>query len=86
MEDAGMLVDLLEKHNPSAGAPSTETLTTVFSEFVKVRLPHTAALVKQARAQGDGRVASGVEECIKRNNHFREICSDPVKLKERFGV
>ncbi|GJE95020.1 FAD/NAD(P)-binding domain-containing protein [Phanerochaete sordida] len=85
-EDVGLLIDLLEKHNPSAEAPSSETLTTVFSELVQVRLPRTAELVRQARKQGEMRVVSGVDACIKRNNFYREMCADPAKLKERFGI
>ncbi|EKM53957.1 uncharacterized protein PHACADRAFT_257471 [Phanerochaete carnosa HHB-10118-sp] len=85
-EDIGLLIDLLDKHNPSAESPSTETLTVVFGELVRGRLPRTADLVKKARAQGEMRTVSGVEECIKRNNFYRDMCSDPAKMKARFGV
>lgn len=85
-EDAATLIDLLEKHNPSAEPPSLATLSAAFTELVGIRLPRTAALVKQARAQGELRVTSGVEACIRRNNVYREMCADPANLKARFGV
>ena len=85
-KDVDLLVELLEKYNPAAESPQTRVLKTVFSELEKVRLQLTADLVKKARAQGDTRVVSGVEECIKRNNWYRDICNDPAKLKTRFGV
>ncbi|EKM53970.1 uncharacterized protein PHACADRAFT_257500 [Phanerochaete carnosa HHB-10118-sp] len=85
-EDVGLLIDLLEQHNPSAESPSTETLKTVFAELERVRLPRTADLVKKARAQGDARVVTGVEECIKRNNFYRDMCKDPAKIRARFGL
>ncbi|EKM53956.1 uncharacterized protein PHACADRAFT_209786 [Phanerochaete carnosa HHB-10118-sp] len=85
-EDVGLLIDLLEQHNPSAKLPSTETLKTVFAELERVRLPRTADLVKRARAVGERRVVSGVEECIKRNNYCRDTCKDPAKVRDQFGA
>ncbi|EKM53969.1 uncharacterized protein PHACADRAFT_145505 [Phanerochaete carnosa HHB-10118-sp] len=85
-EDLGLLIDLLEKHNPSAASPSTDTLKTIFAEFERARLSLTAHLVKKARIQGEMRVVTGAEECIKRNDFYRDMCADPAKLKARFGV
>ena len=58
----------------------------VAGELERARLPQTAAIVKRARAHGEVRTVSGVEACIKRNNTYREMCSDPEKLRARFGV
>ncbi|GJE94996.1 FAD-dependent monooxygenase [Phanerochaete sordida] len=85
-EDVDLLVELLEKHSPAAEPPSTATLQTVFAELERVRLPRTAEIVRQARAQGDMRVVAGVEAGMRRNNAVREMCADPAKLTERFGV
>lgn len=85
-EDVGLLIDLLERINPSAEPPSTAVLTNVFGELERERLPRTAEMAKNARAQGDMRVVSGVEACIKRNNLIRDMCADPAKMKARFGV
>ncbi|KAJ3559367.1 hypothetical protein NM688_g399 [Phlebia brevispora] len=75
-EDVGLLVELLDKHNPSSAPPSAAVLEAIFSELEKVRIPRTAALVKQARTQGESRVVDGVEACIKRNAAYREIWKD----------
>ncbi|EKM52862.1 uncharacterized protein PHACADRAFT_100160 [Phanerochaete carnosa HHB-10118-sp] len=85
-EDVGLLIDLLEKYSPSTESPSTDTLAAAFTELERVRLPRTADLVKRARIQGETRVVSGVEACIKRNNYYRDVCNDPVKFKARFGI
>jgi salicylate hydroxylase len=86
MEDIGMLIDLLEKHNSSAGAPSLETLEKVFTELEQTRIPRTSELVKRARAHGDARVVSGTEACLARNNWYRKLMSDQARLKETFGA
>ncbi|GJE95030.1 FAD-dependent monooxygenase [Phanerochaete sordida] len=85
-EDVGLLADLLAAHNPGGAPPATATLEEVFAELERVRLPRTAELVRQARAQGDTRVVSGVEACIARNNYYRDVCNDPAKLRARFGI
>ena len=86
MEDAGMLVDLLEKHNPSAAAPTTPVLETVFAGLEVERIPRTAELVKRAREQGETRVVRGVQACIDRNNWYRKILNDEALLRQRFGA
>lgn len=48
----------------------------MFSELEKVRIPRSAKLVKQARAQGESRVVHGVEACMKRNATYREMWKD----------
>jgi salicylate hydroxylase len=86
MEDIGLLIDLLEKHNPSASVPSSEMLEKVFIELEEVRIPRTAELVKRARAQGETRVVSGTEAYLSRNKWYRELLSDETLLKQRFGA
>ncbi|KIP01899.1 hypothetical protein PHLGIDRAFT_96569 [Phlebiopsis gigantea 11061_1 CR5-6] len=85
-EDAGLLVELLEKYNPTAEAPLTATLQEAFVELEKERIPRTAELVKRARAQGETRVVHGTEACVKRNNWYREILSNEQLLRQRFGA
>ena len=86
MEDASMLVDLLEKHNPSAEPPSTAVLDAAFTELEVARIPRTAELVKRAREQGETRVVHGVQACIDRNNMYRKVLADPNLMKQRFGA
>ncbi|KAI0688032.1 hypothetical protein BC835DRAFT_1408199 [Cytidiella melzeri] len=81
LEDVDMLADLLEKHNPSSAPPSTETLETVFTEMEAERIPRSSALVKGARRQGEARVVSGVDACLKRNQQFREIWKDEESVR-----
>ncbi|KAI0365646.1 FAD/NAD-P-binding domain-containing protein [Pilatotrama ljubarskyi] len=70
-EDIYHLVRLLVKHNPDAASPSTELLSSIFTEYEKIRIPRTTGLVKLARKQGELRVVSGVEACKKRNDILR---------------
>ena len=84
-EDIGALMELLEKHNPSAQVPSTETLETVFKELEAERVPKSSAMVRGARAQGERKVMRGVEECIKRNHFFREAMEKGEFFRARFG-
>lgn len=79
------LIELLEKHNPSAAPPSTSVLETIFSEFENVRLPRSARLVKQARMQGESRVVEGVEGCLKRNAIYREIWKNDESVIKHMG-
>ncbi|KAI0743345.1 FAD/NAD(P)-binding domain-containing protein [Daedaleopsis nitida] len=75
-EDVYLLVRLLRKHlDPTAGAPSTETLSAAFNELDALRIPRTSELVRKARALGEIRVVSGVERCKKRNDTLREMFS-----------
>jgi salicylate hydroxylase len=84
MEDVGLLIDLLEKYNPSAGMPSLEALDRLFTEFEQVRIPRTAELVQRAREHGDARVVSGTEACLARNKWYLEMINDEALRKERF--
>ena len=84
--DIDFLIDLLEKFNPSAQPPSTDTLDKVFTELEKVRIPYSAELVRRSRAQGEEHVASAVEVCIARNNGVRALCKDPKGYEKRFGL
>ncbi|EKM53944.1 uncharacterized protein PHACADRAFT_145467 [Phanerochaete carnosa HHB-10118-sp] len=86
MEDAGMLVDLLEKHSPGGEPPLTSVLDTVFTELEAARIPRTSQLVKRAREQGETRVVHGVQACIDRNNWYRKLLSDETLLRQRFGA
>ena len=86
MEDAGLLIDLLEKHNPSASSPSTSVLEAVFTELEAARIPRTAELVKRARLQGETRVVHGVQACIDRNNWYRKTLSDQSSAQKKFGA
>lgn len=85
-EDVSLLMELLEKHNPSAEPPSTQTLEAVFTELERTRIPRTSEMVKKARMQGEMRTVAGVEACMKRNAMIRDMCSDPEKMKARFGA
>ncbi|KAI0692348.1 FAD/NAD(P)-binding domain-containing protein [Cerioporus squamosus] len=73
LEDIYHLVRLLVKHNPSASAPSTATLESVFTELEQLRIARTSELVKGARKMGEMRVVSGVEACKKRNELVRTM-------------
>ena len=75
------LVRLLVHHNPSAAVPSPTTLSTVFTEFERLRMPRTAALVRKARAAGELRVVSGAEACRARDETVRAMW----RGKERVG-
>ena len=86
IEDVGRLVDLLETHNPSGADPSSATLAVMFGELERERIPRTAELVKRARAQGEIRVVSGTEACIKRNNFYRELLKDEEAIRRRLGA
>jgi len=79
-EDIYHLVRLLVKHNPKASAPSTELLSTIFSEYEGVRIPRTAELVKGARRQGEVRVVDGVDACLARNEIVRKNWEDDEKV------
>ncbi|KAI0654315.1 FAD/NAD-P-binding domain-containing protein [Cubamyces menziesii] len=82
-EDVYHLVRLLTKYNPDAAEPSTELLSNIFTEFEKMRIARTSEFVKRARKQGEYRVVEGVEECKKRNDHFRgEPMMPPAQLQE----
>lgn len=70
-EDIALLVELLQKYNPEAGEPSSTTLQTIFTDFEAARIPRSAILVKEARKQGDNRVAEGAENCKQRNDTVR---------------
>lgn len=81
-EDVDLLLELLEKHNPSAQPPSASTLETIFTELEAIRVPRSSALVKAARAQGNSRVVQGVDGCKARNDVIRESFKDPDALLE----
>ena len=85
-EDVELLVELLEKYNPSCSEPSTATLDKIFAELEKIRIPRTSELVKRARATGETHVATDLEACIARNKATREMCQDPKGHEKRFGV
>ena len=72
-EDIYHLVRLLNKHNPTASPPSTEVLSSAFSELEQLRILRTSEFVKRARKTGELRVVSGVEECKKRNDILRTM-------------
>lgn len=58
-------------------------LETIFTEFETERIPKTAELVRGARVMGDTRVVEGVQECIERNNAYREMAKDPEGVRRR---
>lgn len=58
----------------------------VFKELEAERIPQTSESVKGARKQGETRVVSGTEACIKRNNMYRELLGNKEMLKARFGA
>jgi len=78
-EDTYHLVRLLVKHNPQASPPSTELLSTIFTEYEAIRIPRTAELVKGARKQGEVRVVDGVDACLARNEIIRKNWEDDEK-------
>ena len=85
-EDVDLLIELLEKHNPTTQPPSTKTLGTIFSELEAVRIPRSSAMVQGARAQGETRVVQGVEACKARNDTYRRDWSDPDAMMEKMVV
>ncbi|TFK88619.1 FAD/NAD(P)-binding domain-containing protein [Polyporus arcularius HHB13444] len=78
LEDIYHLVRLLVKHNPTASAPSTATLESVFTELEQLRIPRTSELVKKARKMGDIRVVSGVDACKQRTELVRTMFTPEV--------
>jgi salicylate hydroxylase len=76
-------VQLLEKYNPSAQSPPTSTLLTIFAELEATRIPRSSTLVKGAHAQGEIRVAQGVDACKARNAALRKEWEDPDKILEK---
>ena len=84
--DTNLLFDLLAKHNPSVKPPSLALLDKIFTEFENIRIPHTADLVKRARAQGDTHVVIGLDALLARNNTYRDWCQDPNGPSKRFGI
>ncbi|KZT70890.1 FAD/NAD(P)-binding domain-containing protein [Daedalea quercina L-15889] len=75
-EDIYHLVRLLAKHNPSAAQPSTELLSTIFSEYEELRIARTSELVEGARKQGNVRVVQGEEACRARNEAVKAVYTD----------
>ncbi|KIM92045.1 hypothetical protein PILCRDRAFT_810062 [Piloderma croceum F 1598] len=75
-EDIYHLVRLLVRHNPTASSPSTELLSTIFSEYESIRLPKAAALVQGAKKMGESRIVGGVEMCLARNMTVRKNWED----------
>lgn len=59
-----------------AFSPSTELLSTIFSEYESTRIQRTAELVKSARKMGEVRVVDGVDACLARNERVRKIWAD----------
>ncbi|KAI0073387.1 FAD/NAD(P)-binding domain-containing protein [Panus rudis PR-1116 ss-1] len=84
-EDIGLLAKLLKEYNPKAAHPSTGLLDKIFTEYETVRIPCTSALVKEARRQGELRVAKGVEACKKRNDFVRELWKDEETVMKRYA-
>lgn len=72
MEDIYHLVRLLLKHNPSAAPPSTQTLSSVFTQYEDLRIARTSAMVEGARKMGsEVRVVEGLEEAKKRDDWLK---------------
>ena len=67
LEDCYHLTRLLVAHNPSGAAPTTALLGTVFTEFERLRIARTSALVKRARQHDELLVVSGADACKKRD-------------------
>lgn len=84
-EDIALLTSLLQKHNPDAKSPPTDILTTIFTEYERTRIPRTAALVEEARKQGELRVVSGVAACKERNDSYREIHRQEEAIMKRYA-
>ncbi|TBU24974.1 FAD/NAD(P)-binding domain-containing protein [Dichomitus squalens] len=82
LEDCYHLTRLLLVHNPTGASPSTELLSTVFTEFETLRIARTSDLVKRARQQGEIRVISGVEACKKRNETVATMYGGPAKADD----
>ena len=80
-----LLVALLQEHNPTATEPSTEILEIIFHALETLRIPRSAKLVKQARAQGERRVVHGVEACKKRKDAYREMWKDDDTIIKNMG-
>jgi len=59
--------------------PSTELLSTIFSEYEGIRITRTAELVRGARKQGEVRTVVGVEACLARNEVVRKMWQDDEK-------
>ncbi|KAM5543852.1 hypothetical protein V8D89_002469 [Ganoderma adspersum] len=79
LEDCYHLTRLLVAHNPSGAPPSTTLLESVFTEFERLRIARTSALVQRARQHGDLLVVSGVDACKKRDEAIVAILEAGVR-------
>ncbi|CCL99839.1 uncharacterized protein FIBRA_01863 [Fibroporia radiculosa] len=75
-EDVYHLVRLLVQHNPSAAAPSTALLSTIFAGYESIRIARASTLVMGARKQGETRVVRGIDACKQRNDALRVAWED----------
>ncbi|KZS98856.1 FAD/NAD(P)-binding domain-containing protein [Sistotremastrum niveocremeum HHB9708] len=81
-EDIYHLVRLLLEHKvPTNGPIPTKLLDDAFTEFEQIRIPRTAALVRAARQQGEGRVVDGLEACKARDAAVKAAFSSGNILK-----
>ena len=70
-----------EKNLKTLGPALAET---IFRPFAEKRQPRTSLLVKGARAQGDRRVAAGVEACKERDSAIIARYKDPSDFANKF--
>lgn len=83
-EDIYHFIRLLTSLNPFSDSPSSAVLEDIFTQYERVRIPRTAALVKGARKMGETRTVQGVDACKKRNAAIREMWSDKASIEETY--
>ncbi|KAG1751627.1 uncharacterized protein EDB91DRAFT_1106403 [Suillus paluster] len=85
-EDIYHIMRLLKKYNPSAGQPSTELLSQVFTDYQDLRLLRTSELVRGARKQGEARVVEGIDACRARDEVIRAGSNDDAAKMAQYEL
>lgn len=86
LEDIDLLIELLEKHNPSAQSPPTAILARIFDELEKARIPRSSDMVNKSRVAANAAVVCGVDACITRNHRIRELHEKDGIQEAMFGM
>ncbi|KAI0064091.1 FAD/NAD(P)-binding domain-containing protein [Artomyces pyxidatus] len=84
-EDILLLTTLLDQRNADRGPLDVAALSGIFAEYERERIPRSSALVKGARAQGEGRSMEGVEACKQRNAKLREMMKDDESFAKAYA-
>jgi salicylate hydroxylase len=81
-----LLINLVEKHNPSAQPPTLSALGIIFEELEKVRIPQTSEMVGKSRLAAQKAIVHGVNQCMARNSYTCELAELDKIQEARFGM